>query len=90
MTCSDWSGSVCFQTRVHILAMTTTELTGRRTSRGISPTSTTAVTRRHLQQDEQEADQAASAFRDTYYGKVAELSAAELRRGDRGATADRR
>ena len=31
-----------------------------------------------LQQDEQEAEQAASAFRDTYYGKVAELSAAEL------------
>ena len=32
-----------------------------------------------LQQDEQEAEQAAAEFRDKYYGKVAELGAAELR-----------
>ena len=58
--------------------MTTTELTGAEDIAWDLSDLYDGGDDARLQQDEQEADQAASAFRDTYYGKVAELSAAEL------------
>ena len=42
-----------------------------------------------IESDFAEAEAAAAAFRDRYYGKVATLSAAELADGDRRARADR-
>ena len=58
--------------------MTTTELTGAEDIAWDLSDLYDGGDDARLQQDEQEAEQAASAFRDTYYGKVAELSAAEL------------
>ena len=59
--------------------MTTTELTGAEDIAWDLSDLYDGGDDARLQQDEQEAEQAASAFRDRYYGKVAELSAAELR-----------
>ena len=59
--------------------MTTTELTGAEDIAWDLSDLYDGGDDARLQQDEQEAEQAAAEFRDRYYGKVAELSAAELR-----------
>ncbi len=59
--------------------MTTTELTGAEDIAWDLSDLYDGGDDARLQQDEQEAEQAASEFRDKYYGKVAELGAAELR-----------
>ncbi len=59
--------------------MTTTELTGAEDIAWDLSDLYDGGDDARLQQDEQEAEQAAAEFRDKYYGKVAELSAAELR-----------
>jgi oligoendopeptidase F len=58
--------------------MTTTELTGAEDIAWDLSDLYDGGDDARLQQDEQEAEEAASKFRDRYYGKVAELSAAEL------------
>jgi oligoendopeptidase F len=58
--------------------MTTTELTGAEDIAWDLSDLYDGGDDARLQQDEQEAEKAASKFRDRYYGKVAELSAAEL------------
>ena len=59
--------------------MTTTELTGAEDIAWDLSDLYDGGDDSRLDADVQEADEAAAAFRDRYYGKVAELSAPELR-----------
>ena len=61
----------------------------RKTSRGTSPTCTKAVTTHDWKRTSRRPRAAAAAFRERYYGKVAEPDAGGARRGDRRARAHR-